>query len=163
MMKRLILVLLVLLILPFSLASLELFFSSPYESMLRSNDQVYFFPFFEGTFFVNEHTSITVFDRIEEISTKNVVVEITKTGFDPPYLIIEEGQEVIWRNERSDFEAIVVGLREITSMRSEIVEPGDQFSWIFSNTGDYTYIDAVFVGSVGKITVIEKQNLFKEN
>jgi plastocyanin len=38
-------------------------------------------------------------------------------------------------------------------MKSPMIHPGENFTWTFSRPGVYTYVDAVVLGTVGKIIV----------
>ncbi|PIN76821.1 hypothetical protein COV17_00905 [Candidatus Woesearchaeota archaeon CG10_big_fil_rev_8_21_14_0_10_36_11] len=80
-------------------------------------------------------------------------ISITQDGFHPKKLIIEKGQTVIWINDRASLEALVIGVREISEMRSSFLEHSNTFTWTFAEPGEYTYVDAVMIGTVGMIVV----------
>jgi len=99
-----------------------------------------------------------IMDTLETLETmplnlRPVIIKLDGFKFDPPEIEVQVGQEVVWMNERDNLKAMVVGMREISSMRSKFLQPGDKFSWTFIEPGNYQYVDAVVIGSLGKIIV----------
>lgn len=86
-----------------------------------------------------------------KLSSAQVI--ITNEGFEPKEIRIKSSQTIIWKNERKYWRTLVRGLREINDMDSGFLEPGDSFSWTFTEPGEYTYVDGVIIGKVGKIVV----------
>ena len=82
-----------------------------------------------------------------------VVVSITQTGLVPEIVRVRVGQEIIWKNERESLGALIFGVREISSMRSKFLKPGDEFSTSFSELGEKVYVEGVVIGLAGKIIV----------
>lgn len=90
-------------------------------------------------------------DKEEE---KEIIeIEIFEDGFTPDKIEISLNQEVLWINKRAKVKALVMGLREIDDMRSGFLRPGDSFSYIFTNRGEFIYADAVMIGMIGKVNV----------
>jgi hypothetical protein len=80
-------------------------------------------------------------------------IVITEEGFEPEEVHIRLGQEIIWRNHRDTLPAYIIGMREITPMRSVIFPPTEKFHWSFSEPGKYVYVDGIVIGLQGKIYV----------
>ncbi len=102
----------------------------------------------------------TVTDQIKEKNwnrelkgSEGAEIVVTEKGFSPNELTIKLGQKVTWKNERDQLKALVLGMREITSMKSSFLQPSEKFSWKFSKPGTYTYVDGVVIGTTGKIIV----------
>ena len=83
----------------------------------------------------------------------SVPIKIIESGFEPKEIKIQKGQTIVWKNERKKVSSLVYGLREIIEMKSEFIHPGEEFSWTFNNRGEFTYVDAVMIGRVGKVIV----------
>tara|TARA_Y100000310_G_scaffold324914_1_gene387514 strand:- start:24467 stop:24916 length:450 start_codon:yes stop_codon:yes gene_type:complete len=144
------LVLMLLLVLSSSTASPGLFFQNPFTSLFEAK------PVFT-----------TIFDTIQLQSTlqdsepilletsiepRNEII-IEDLTFSPKVITIASGDEITWINQRQGLKALVMGLREISQMRSPFMEPNDEFSFTFNVPGTYTYSDGVIIGVIGKIIV----------
>jgi plastocyanin len=81
------------------------------------------------------------------------IIKITDSGFEPKEVKIQKGQTVVWKNERKRVNSLVYGLREISDMQSDYISSGDDFSWTFEEKGEFTYVDAVVIGRIGKVIV----------
>ena len=92
-------------------------------------------------------------EETTEMELENVIVEINQNKFHPEIIEVSVGQKVVWVNKRDRLPALIIGLREIVSMRSGLLNSGDNFSWVFNESGTFTYIDAIVVGQVAKIVV----------
>ncbi len=91
---------------------------------------------------------------IEVIELPEVpLVIIQKDSFSPSELMIQKGQTVQWTNQREKLTAIVLGLREVQAMKSGSLKPGESFQWTFEESGEFTYVDGVVIGLVGKVVV----------
>ncbi|MBU0460524.1 MAG: hypothetical protein KKH52_01950 [Nanoarchaeota archaeon] len=90
---------------------------------------------------------------IENTKPENLEILITEEGFEPKELVVEVDQIIIWKNQREKLPALVLGLREISEMKSSYMEPGEEFGGSISATGEYTYVDGIIIGQVGKIIV----------
>jgi plastocyanin len=91
----------------------------------------------------------------EEVAEESISVLITNAGFEPRDLKIKVGQEVVWVNERDDFKALLIGMRELYEMKSSIMEKGDVFSWTFDEPGFFTYVYGIVTTLVGNVQVEE--------
>jgi len=88
------------------------------------------------------------------IDDRNVAfIVIEDKGFNPPRIEVKVNQLVSWRNARERTKSLVYGLREISSMRSPMLNPGGSFTYSFSRPGRYTYVDSVVIGKVGEVIV----------
>ena len=81
------------------------------------------------------------------------VILINEDGFFPSNLIISPGEEVVWINNRDFLSALLIGVRELSTMRSHLLNSGEQFKWEFSKPGKYVYVDGVVIGLTGKVIV----------
>ena len=82
-----------------------------------------------------------------------VIIRLTDKGFFPEEIEVKRNQVVVWRNERSHFEGNIMGLREVRDLQSGFFSPQESFSYAFTQTGEFTFVDAVFVGKVGRVKV----------
>lgn len=97
-------------------------------------------------------------DEVEEVEEVEPVVErvevlINEKDFDPVEVKIEVGQEIIWKNNRARLTSLVMGVREISTMNSGVLRPDDEFTYSFSKKGEFTYVDGIVIGIVGKVVV----------
>jgi plastocyanin len=86
-----------------------------------------------------------------ELSVKEIIISENVFRFET--VIINVGQKVIWKNGQKRLPALINGVREISAMKSGHLQFGDSFSWKFTEAGEYTYVDSVVIGRVGKIVV----------
>ena len=127
-----------------------------------------FFPYYDenvftakrifSPFIAKEVFSIVLFDSplvIKEEIEKPLEVLIKKTYLDPKEIKVKVGQLVTWKNDRSEMQALLFGMREIHEMKSGFLDPGESFTWNFSKPGKYEYVDAIVIGTSGKIVVEE--------
>tara|TARA_Y100000310_G_C20580732_1_gene762844 strand:+ start:731 stop:1144 length:414 start_codon:yes stop_codon:yes gene_type:complete len=91
----------------------------------------------------------------EKTKVDNNIVEvlITKNGFEPEVVKVGINQKLTWKNERPKLTALVLGVREISAISSGFLEPGMEFTQKFSEPGEYTYVDGIIIGRVGKVIV----------
>ena len=78
---------------------------------------------------------------------------ITEDGFQPKTLYIKEGQEVVWKNKQELFNSMIMGMRELSEMKSDLLETNDYFVYRFSKKGNYSYVDTVVFGKTGQVIV----------
>lgn len=118
------------------------FFSSPYDNWRL-----------EKAFSDQDDDEIRYFmvDPEEIIVPKKIL--ITEKGFEPIEIKVKTNYPVIWKNQRLATKSLVYGVREIFGMKSGMINPGENFTWQFSEPGIYTYVDAVVLGRVGRIVV----------
>ena len=93
----------------------------------------------------NNFISSAIHNGAKIIITENII------RFEP--VTININQEIIWKNEQEKLQALVYGVREISGMKSGFIQPGESFTWQFSEPGEYTYVDSVVIGRMGKIIV----------
>ena len=89
--------------------------------------------------------------KIETIEPQRI--SILEKCFAPEKVSVKVNQPVIWKNERKHVKSLIVGVREISGVRSNFLNPDDAFIHQFSEPGEYTYVDSVVIGVVGKIVV----------
>jgi len=100
-----------------------------------------------------EDSELETNDIKEPNIEETLIIKIIEGKFVPNEMVVERGQEVTWVNERKRNKALVRGLREINDLDSGFLNPGDSFKQTFSEVGEYTYVDGVIIGVVGKIIV----------
>jgi hypothetical protein len=92
---------------------------------------------------------------IKLVTEKRVPVEVVITeeiiGLKP--IEVKVNQPVVWKNEQKRLQSLIYGMREISAMKSDFIEPGESFTWSFSEPGEYVYVDSVVIGRTGKIIV----------
>jgi len=89
--------------------------------------------------------------NIEDLAPIEIL--ITKNDILIDSVNVKVNQPVIWKNEQRSLQALIYGMREISGMRSGFIEPGESFTWEFSEPGEYVYVDSVVIGRTGKIVV----------
>lgn len=89
----------------------------------------------------------------EERPLDPIYITVTEEGFFPEEVIVKRNQSIVWLNDRKKLTLLVLGLREIDDLDSDFLQPGESFSWQFSEKGVYTYVDGVMIGRVGKVVV----------
>lgn len=113
----------------------QLLFSNPFDNLNVNNNYI----------------PVT---KVEFISSNQALfVKITDSGFEPKEIEISSGQTIIWKNERNKVGSLVYGVREISDMKSDFIKSGEEFNWTFDKKGEFTYVDAVMIGRVGKVIV----------
>lgn len=90
---------------------------------------------------------------VNERKDNLTIIFITENGFEPKEVEVKINQRVIWKNKRERLPALILGVREISEMKSVFFQPEEYFYWSFSEPGEYTYVDGVVIGRVGKIIV----------
>jgi len=97
--------------------------------------------------------------EVEEIKTENVkkdqIVEITDDGFSPDVLNIKSGETIIWKNVRDGQfkKSMIVGAQKCIKVRSEFYQPGEEFSWTFTEPLKCTIVDGMVTTQTMKIIV----------
>lgn len=97
--------------------------------------------------------ALAIIESQSESESKYVNVIISEGGFHPSEISVKVNQKILWQNNRERLSAMILGVRGILDMKSEMFSPQQTFSWSFSEPGVYTYVDAIMVGTVGKIVV----------
>jgi plastocyanin len=78
-------------------------------------------------------------------------VDIANFQFTPAEVTIPAGTEVVWTNNDTDVHSIVSDGDMFAS--SEVFEPGESYSVVFTEPGTYPYICGVHPFMMGTITV----------
>ena len=120
------------------------FFSTPYERIVNSyQDEI-----------KKESAKIIVKGEKKDIKNKfPQEIILTENIIRLESITVDVNQKVIWKNEQEKLQALVYGVREISGMKSGFIQPGESFTWQFSEPGEYTYVDSVVIGRMGKIIV----------
>ena len=85
----------------------------------------------------------------EKINAEANTIIIDNFAFEPDELIIDAGTEVIWKQNDDVAHTIVSeGL-----IKSEILNKGDEFSFTFSEKGEYGYSCGIHPSMKGKVIV----------
>jgi plastocyanin len=91
----------------------------------------------------------------ETITSHTILIEDDE--FDPDRLTIAVGDTVTWKNNRESgklAKAFIIGSRGVCkAMKSEMLEPGEEFSYTFEEAGSCTYVDGIITILYGRITV----------
>lgn len=101
-------------------------------------------------------------DVIEEVEKEEVMIsdeipkeEVIYIGFNifsPKTIEIEKGTKILWINK----DIHVHQIKEVSPdnlFRSERLEPGDSYTYTFTQAGEYNYIDSINTYMTGKIIV----------
>jgi plastocyanin len=88
-----------------------------------------------------------------DLPTGNLQVIVNDDGFHPPSIILEANQSITWINERRKLSAVIMGVRELTSLKSDFLQPGDSFAYTFPKRGKYVYVDGIYVSYSGEVIV----------
>lgn len=93
---------------------------------------------------------VVISDEIPE--TKEIY--ILRTIFSPKTLKIKKGTKVSWINKDDNVHQIKeISIKHV--FRSDRLNPGGQYSFTFTEAGEYMYIDTVYTYMSGKIIVEE--------
>ena len=65
----------------------------------------------------------------------------------PLEIKVDQGQTIVWKNNRHNTPALIKGVREINHLDSGMIQPGESFSWEFLDVGKYSYVDVVISNS----------------
>ena len=85
----------------------------------------------------------------EKINTGTNTIIIDNFAFEPDELIVDVGTEITWK--QGDNVAHNVVFEGFT--KSDILNQGDEFSFTFSEKGEYEYICSIHPSMKGKIIV----------
>ena len=96
----------------------------------------------------NKSSSVTgnvVAQTKEEVKSTTYTVKMTANGFSPDKLYLKVGDTVIWENTRSGAinKAMIIGVRECSKTRSDFLNPGESFSWTFTEPMTCTIADGI--------------------
>jgi len=82
-------------------------------------------------------------------------VKIDLTEFNPDEITINVGDTITWTNVREGnlHLAMVVGTQQCTSIKSEMLDTGDTFSWTFEEVETCTFVDAITTTQIMKVYV----------
>lgn len=90
-----------------------------------------------------------------ESTSQTHIIEITADGFSPDTLTINAGDIVEWKNVRSGKlkQAMVIGNSPCSNIRSNMLMPGESFSWTFNDPVKCKFVEAITIVYIGEITV----------
>ncbi len=94
----------------------------------------------------------------EEVHTKffgnKIVVLINQTAFIPQHVLIKANSAVEWTNTSTIEHQIVTNDgTTITAASSQVLAPGNSFTFVFKKTGTYIYHDNLHPEMLGTVTV----------
>lgn len=98
-------------------------------------------------------------DEAEELEVESAGtvhnVEFVNSGFEPTEITIAAGDTIQWVNAREGNldQAMLLGTRSYTNIRSEMLEIGESYSWTFDEAGEYIFVDAILTTYVHTVTV----------
>lgn len=90
-----------------------------------------------------------------EEATDEVAVSIYDFGFDPPQLEIEAGTTVTWTNDGAVEHTTVHFNEGKKTWDSDIMEPGDTYSYTFDDAGTFDYLCGLHPDMMAEIVVTE--------
>ncbi|HZM64299.1 MAG TPA: cupredoxin domain-containing protein [Candidatus Saccharimonadales bacterium] len=91
-------------------------------------------------------------DRAVVIQSTEAQVEVTDAGFVPQTLKVKKGQPVSWVNIDPAAHHLLADPDKLIDFEAEALDQGDTYTYIFENSGTFTYYDPgnpnQFVGSI---------------
>jgi len=132
----------------------DFFFFNKFISNNIELPSTFFLPFYSTLTppIEKEPQMIAIIKEKVIVPTKKEVI-IREKQLDLEEITIKRGEEVTWKNAQQRLPVLLRGMREINAMKSSYIQPGESFSWTFSEPGTYTYVDGVMIGRIGKIIV----------
>jgi len=106
------------------------------------------------------HTSLptAVTTRVTTLSDSDTII-ITKDTFSPDTLTVKVGSEIRWQNGDSSEDQTRYNpthrIRIANIKDSQLLSPGQSWSWTFRNAGVFDYSDMIHTSMHGTITVVE--------
>jgi len=91
-----------------------------------------------------------------EPENKEHIVKLTLSGFDPYKIDVKSGDTVTWKNVRvgSNFnQGMIIGVRECRDVKSEVLEPGEEYSYTFEEAVKCTIVDGIWTTKDSKVIV----------
>ncbi len=99
----------------------------------------------------------TVVEELEERTPKPAVNEVSLIdgGFEVPTITINAGEAVLWINEREGRfqQAMIIGTKECSKIKSPIFNPGESFKWTFTEPLTCTIVDGIYTTQTMKVVV----------
>lgn len=93
-------------------------------------------------------------NTIAQEETATASITITNSGFTPETIRVKKGQDVTWTNTGPEAHGIVSEKTDGTTPQTEeILEAGDTYSYVFEDTGTYTYRDQTNSSLTGVVVV----------
>ena len=83
--------------------------------------------------------------------TANATVSITATGFQPSHVTVHPGDTVTWKNNDSKAHQVV---SDTSVFKSNVLQPGDAYSYTFDVESSYGYHDAGSTSMTGVVNVL---------
>ena len=97
-------------------------------------------------------TAFAILSLARAAAAADVHVTIDNFTFNPPSLTVAPETRVIWVN-RDDIPHTVVSADDPHVMRSQPLDTGDQFAFVFHRPGTYRYFCSIHPHMQGKIIV----------
>lgn len=94
-------------------------------------------------------------DATNRLAANPGEIVIQASGYTPASIKIKKGQIVTWANQDTIQHAITADEPSLELDGSEMLEPGDTFSYSFDKTGTYTYHDQVNGDVFKGIVIVE--------
>jgi plastocyanin len=83
---------------------------------------------------------MAISDRNDE-ETPPAAVTITSGGFSPSTIVVKKGGDIVWMNEDTKPHSITGDQEDLGLKTPEPIEQGESYSFVFDETGTYTYHD----------------------
>jgi plastocyanin len=91
-------------------------------------------------------------------SVSDNTIRINKTGFDPARITVKSGSTVRWVNADSTADAALYNpthrIAVVNIKDSQLLSPGEGWSWIFDQPGSYDYSDLIHPDLKGTVIVV---------
>jgi plastocyanin len=91
-------------------------------------------------------------------AVSDYTIHISKTGFDPAKITVQNGSTVRWVNEDSTTDPALYNpthrIKLVNIKDSPLLSSGQGWSWIFSEPGSYDFSDMIHTVPTGTVTVV---------
>ena len=91
------------------------------------------------------------------LSVSDNTIWINKKGFDPERITVKTGSTVRWVNADSTYDAALYNpthrIALVNIVDSQLLSPGQGWSWIFNQPGFYDYSDMIHTDLKGTVIV----------
>jgi plastocyanin len=100
-------------------------------------------------------TAIPTMERT--VSVNDNTISIKKDGFSPSTMTVKKGATVRWLNVDSTEDPALYNpthrIKIVNVRDGQTIAPGSSWSWVFTNTGVYSFSDMVHTDLQGTVTV----------
>lgn len=101
---------------------------------------------------VKEEPKVVEVVELEEYKSETHYIELGEDYSKPDYIVINQGDTVVWKNVGNNRRRFWIN----EEIYSELLEPGETYSYTFTIVGDHTFRD-VFNGLVRGAVVVKSQ------